>query len=389
VVLAVGKAALAMADEAAVILGRRLTKGLVVTNAAGPVSGPLQVVESGHPLPDARGLRASTEAERLLRELSKDDLALLLLSGGASALLPAPAEGLSLKQKARTTALLMKAGADIHELNAVRKHLSRFKGGGLARLAFPARVRALVLSDVVGDDLSTIASGPASPDPTTFADALEILTRRGVLGRVPPAVRNHLRAGASGRKKETPKPGDPLFRRVAARVVGSNRQSLDAAAREARRLGFRVEVLSSRLEGEARVVARVLLAILRERVGPGGAGSPLCLLAGGETTVTVRGPGFGGRNQEMAVAAVEPLAAFPADALFASLATDGIDGRSDAAGGWVDRSTLARSRRLGLASPADFLAASDSRSFLGPVGGLIVTGPTGTNVMDLIALLTV
>jgi glycerate 2-kinase len=386
-VLAVGKAALAMADETAAILGRRVSSGLVVTNAGGPVRGPMRVLEAGHPLPDARGLRAAAEAERLLAQLGKDDLALLLLSGGASALLPAPAPGLSLRQKARTTALLLKAGANIHELNAVRKHLSRFKGGGLARLAGPARVRALVLSDVVGDDLSTIASGPASPDPTTFADALEILARRGVLKRLPKAVRAHLQAGAAGRVAETPKPGDALFQRVAASIVGSNRLSLEASAREARRLGFRAEVLTSRLEGEAREVARVLVAVLRERVGAARPRFPVCLLAGGETTVTVRGPGFGGRNQEMAVAAVEPLAPFPRDALFASLATDGIDGRSDAAGGWVDRSTLGRAQRLGLAPPAYFLAQSDSRSFLGPVGGLIVTGPTGTNVMDLTALL--
>ena len=225
VCLAVGKAAIPMAEEAAAILGDRLAGGLVVTNddgsrAAG-LHGSLEVRVAGHPVPDARGLRAALAAERILAGLGGSDLLLLLLSGGASALLPAPARGLSLADKARTTSLLLRAGATIHELNTVRKHLSRLKGGGLARQAAPARVRALVMSDVVGDDLSTIGSGPASPDPTTFTDSLAILRRRGLLGRIPAGVRAHLRAGR--RKDETPKPGDPLFRRVRAHVVGGTR----------------------------------------------------------------------------------------------------------------------------------------------------------------------
>ena len=388
VLLAVGKAALPMAEAAAEVLGSRLESGLVITNAGRPRRGPLRVLEAGHPLPDARGLRAAAEVERLLQDLGEGDLLLVLLSGGASALLPAPAEGLSLRDKARTTALLLRAGATIHELNVVRKHLSRFKGGGLARLAAPARVRALVLSDVVGDDLSTIASGPVSPDPSRFEDAIAVLAHRGVLGRVPAAVTERLRVGARGRVAETPKPGERLFRRVKAQVVGSNRLSVAVAAREARRQGFRPLVLTSCLEGEAREVARALVAVLRECVASGRPASPpVCLLAGGETTVTVRGLGQGGRNQEMAVAAAPPLAAFPVDALFASVATDGIDGKSDAAGGVVDRHTANEALALGLAPPAEFLARSDSRNFLGPVGGLILTGPTGTNVMDLTVLL--
>ncbi|HEY5907126.1 MAG TPA: MOFRL family protein, partial [Vicinamibacteria bacterium] len=275
-----------------------------------------------------------------------------------------------------------------HELNTVRKHLSRLKGGGLARQAAPARIRALVLSDVVGDDLSTIASGPASPDPTTFADALRVLRLRRLLERVPRAVRKHLEAGERGRVPETPKPGAALFGRVRAHVVGGNRQSLEAAAREARRHGYRPLVLTSRLEGEAREAARVLVSILRECVESGRPmAPPVCLLAGGETTVTVRGRGHGGRNQEMAVAAAPLLDAFPVEASFASLATDGIDGRSEAAGGAVNRGTLRRAEALGLARPEVFLADSDSRAYLGPVGGLIVTGPTGTNVIDLTVLL--
>jgi hydroxypyruvate reductase len=384
VLVAVGKAAVPMARAAEGVLGRRLEGGLVVAPAPGPGLRHAQLRLSSHPLPDARGEQAAREVEALTSSLGEDDRLLLLLSGGASALLPAPVAGITLADKVRTTDLLLRAGASIHELNAVRKHLSRLKGGGLLRAAAPARVVALVLSDVVGDDLSTIASGPAAPDPTTYADALAVLRARRVQGDVPSAVVHHLEAGERGEIAETPKPGDPLFVRVHTRIVGSNRLSLEAAARAARRLGFRPLVLTSRLEGEAREAARFLVAVLAECVHDGRpARPPVCLVAGGETTVTVRGGGVGGRNQELAVAAVEPLAALPVPAVLACLATDGADGKSDAAGGVVDDTTLERARGLGLAPPAAFLEDNDSRSFLGPLGDLIVTGPTGTNVMDI------
>jgi hydroxypyruvate reductase len=324
----------------------------------------------------------------LAEGLDPDDVLLLLLSGGASSLLPAPVPGVSLCDKAALTAQLMRAGATIQELNTVRKHLSRLKGGGLARAAAPARVLCLVLSDVVGDDLSTIASGPTVPDPTTNADAVEILRRRGVFDGAPASFLRHLDAGVRGEAPVTVKPGDALFARVATRIVGSNRLAVAAAEGEARRLGLRARILTTRLEGEAREAARVLVAVLRECAETGRpAAPPVCLLAGGETTVTVRGPGRGGRNQELAVAAVDPLSRFPTHAVVASLATDGIDGASDAAGGVVGQETARAAAGLGLAPPAAFLEASDSTSFLGPVGGLIVTGPTGTNVVDLTLLL--
>jgi hydroxypyruvate reductase len=333
-------------------------------------------------------LEAAGEVVALARELGRDDLLLVLLSGGASALLPSPAAGITLEDKARTTTLLLRAGATIHETNVVRKHLSWLKGGGLARAAAPARVVTLVLSDVVGDDLSTIASGPTVPDPTTFSDALEVLGRRGILDGVPASVRARLQAGARGELPETPKPGEAAFRRVATRIVGSNRLSVEAAAREARRQGLRPLVLTTRLEGEAREAARVLVAVLRECVESARpAAPPLCLLAGGETTVTVRGDGQGGRNQELAVAAALALDAFPVPAVVASLATDGVDGASDAAGGIADDTTVSRAAALGLAPAAAFLAASDTRNYLGPLGDLVVTGPTGTNVVDLVILL--
>ena len=377
-----------MAAAAESVLGSRMEEGLAVSNAPGPPLRRTRLFLSGHPLPDSRGLEAASEVEAMVRGLRAEDVVVVLLSGGASALLPAPVAGVSLADKADVTSRLMRAGADITELNTVRKHLSRLKGGGLARAAAPARVVALVLSDVVGDDLSTIASGPTVPDPTTYADALRILEDRGIASAVPSSPRRHLEAGARGEVPETPTPRDPIFRRVQTRVVGSNRLSVQAAAREARRQGLRPLVLTTRLDGEAREVARVLVALLRECVETATpAAPPVCLLAGGETTVTVRGDGRGGRNQEMAVAAAEALASFPVEAVVAALATDGVDGVTEAAGGVTDRTSVARARALGLAPPAAFLAASDSSAFLAALGDLIVTGPTGTNVVDLVALL--
>ena len=383
-----GKAAFTMAAAAEAVLGDAIAEGIAVGVSAPGSLRRFHTHLAGHPVPDARGLAAAEEVERLAEGLGRDDVLLVLISGGASALLPAPAASVPLAEKAALTAALLRAGASIHEINTVRKHLSRLKGGGLARRAAPARVIALVLSDVVGDDLATIASGPVSPDPTTYQDALAVLAARTLLGIAPAATR-HLEAGARGAVAETPKPGAPEFRRVQTAVIGGNRVSVAAAAREARRVGLRPLVLTTSLEGEAREVAPALVSVLRECIESGRpVRPPVCLLAGGETTVTVRGDGHGGRNQEIAVAAVEPLARCPADAVLASLATDGIDGRSDAAGGVADARSAARARALGLAPAAAFLAASDSSGFLAPLGDLIVTGPTGTNVVDLTVLLS-
>jgi hydroxypyruvate reductase len=386
--LAVGKAAPAMARAAEEALGPHLGEALAVTSAPAEGLARTRLIVAGHPLPDARGESAAAEAEGLARGLGRDDLLLVLVSGGASALLPAPADGVALADKAAVTSLLLRSGATIAELNAVRKHLSRLKGGGLARAAAPAGVVGLVLSDVVGDDLSTIGSGLLSPDPTSFADAAGVLRARGVWDAAPEAVRARLTAGCAGTVPETPKPGDPSLRRVATRIVGSNRVSVAAAARAARRLGLRPLVLTTRLEGEAREVARVLVAMLRECIETGRpAAPPVCLLAGGETTVTVRGDGRGGRNQELVVAAAEALATFPGPAVVASLGTDGVDGSSDAAGGVADDTSASRARSMGLPPAADFLGRSDSNGYLAPLGDLIMTGPTGTNVMDVTVLL--
>jgi hydroxypyruvate reductase len=385
VALAVGKAAARMASAAERVLGDRLDESLAVGSAR--ADAPLvrtRFLVAGHPLPDARGLRAAREALALAERLTADDVLLVLLSGGASALLPAPVPGVSLRDKAALTSLLMRRGATIHELNAVRKHLSRLKGGGLARAAGPARVVTLALSDVVGDAPSTIGSGPTVPDPTRYRDAIAALRARRCWRQAAPAIRRHLLAGLHGAVAETPKPGDGAFRRGSFEIVGGNRLSLEAAAGEARRAGFHVRVLTDRLEGEAREAARELLAVLLRCLETGRpARRPVCLMASGETTVSVRGRGRGGRNQELVLACVTSLARFPRPAVVASLATDGVDGNSDAAGAIADDTSLARARARQLAPLRVFLAENDSNGFFGALGDLIVTGPTGTNVLDL------
>jgi hydroxypyruvate reductase len=293
----------------------------------------------------------------------------------------------TLTEKQAVTRLLLDAGATINELNAVRKHLSGLKGGLLARAAAPAAVVALLLSDVLGDPLDVIASGPTAPDPTTFADALAVLDGFALRDRIPVSARRHLEAGAAGGVTETPKPGDPVFGRVTNCVIGNNALVTEAAAREAARLGFPPLVLTGRLQGEAREVARVFAAILAESAHSGRpVGRPACLLATGETTVTVRGHGKGGRCQEFALALAAPLVALRGTVVLAA-GTDGSDGPTDAAGALVDWTTLERARTRGL-DPRAALAANDAYHFFAGLGDLVVTGPTGTNLLDVYLALT-
>jgi hydroxypyruvate reductase len=347
----------------------------------------IQLVEAGHPIPDAAGLQAVEQTRELLRNSTDDDIVLCLISGGGSALWPAPADGITLKEKQETTQVLLRAGASIRELNAVRKHLSSIKGGQLARWASPARVISLIMSDVIGDPLDFIASGPAAPDTTTFSDALDIIRKYDV--DVPNAVFLRLQEGAQGRIPDTPKPGDPIFERVDNHIIANNRLLVDAAVEKAHELGFRTVILSSEIEGEAKDIGGVFAAIARE-IGSSGhpIKPPACILAAGETTVTVRGNGLGGRNQEMALAWAMAMAARPSAAAtcFASVATDGSDGPTSAAGGLVDPSSCARGIESGLI-PLQSLQANDSYHFLQATGDLIVTGPTQTNLMDLQILL--
>jgi hydroxypyruvate reductase len=380
-----GKASVPMAAAVAEIVGDRLTAGVIVTkhghtptsNLQLPTSR-LQIIEAGHPLPDENSIRGAQAVADLARQATERDLVICLISGGGSALWTLPVPGLSLADLQMLTGALLRSGATINEVNTVRKHCSRIKGGHLARLVAPATLVTLILSDVVGDPLDVIASGPTVPDSTTVADAQAILERYGIQ---PMGERGF---------QETPKPGDPAFERVQHVIVGSNRLAALAAVEKARRSGFHALLLSTYLEGEAREVARVVAALAK---GVRAHGDPLpppaCLVWGGETTVTVRGHGKGGRNQELALAAALALDGWPG-VLVVALATDGTDGPTDAAGAAVTGETIARARALGL-DPLAALEANDSTSFFdglgGPPGGLIRTGPTGTNVNDLVLVL--
>jgi glycerate 2-kinase len=375
-VLGAGKASAAMVVAVEEILGDRIDGGLVVVKD-GYVrpAKRLRVLEAGHPIPDARGQRAVAELLELAESAREDDLVVFLLSGGASALLPAPAPPITIEDKRALTRLLLEGGADIRDLNAVRKHLSLVKGGQLARAAEPAFVLTLALSDVTGNPLDVIGSGPTAPDQTTYADALSVLDRFGIRDRAPASVRERLEAGDRGELPETPKPDDPLFARVTNVVIGDNSLVADAAARQAAELGYAAHVATRELSGEARDVARQLIGQARALT------APACLVAAGETTVTVRGTGLGGRCQEFALAAATALGGASGVTVLAA-GTDGTDGPTDAAGAVADHGTVSRAARKGLDAAA-YLAANDSHRFFRELGDLIVPGPTCTNLLDL------
>jgi hydroxypyruvate reductase len=388
IVVAVGKAAPQMAEAIEHRIGDKFTRGLVVTKHGhtASYSGKYEVIESGHPIPDGESLRAGQAVLAMLHDLTAKDLLIVAVSGGASSLLCAPVEGVSLAAKQQTTDLLLRAGADIYELNAVRKHLSMLKGGNLAARAYPAPVLSLLLSDVVGDRLDVIGSGLTAPDQSTFTQAVQVLEKRSVLQQIPGEVREYLEKGAGGEITETPKPGDGLFENVTNVVVGNSGQALEAASEEAKRRGYRPLILSSRIQGEAREAARFHADILWETITSGHPlRSPACILSGGETTVTVSGQGKGGRNQEFALAAAITLAGAPSIVCL-SAGTDGTDGPTDAAGAIVSGDTVARAAKLGL-NAADYLARNDSYPFFDALGDLLKTGPTGTNVMDVNVML--
>jgi glycerate 2-kinase len=372
--VAVGKAAIGMAAAVENFVGPKLTDGIALTKY-GHTNRTLRlckILEAAHPVPDTAGCQASQQIEQLLRTLNARDLLLTAISGGASALLSAPAAGISLRDKQRATDLLLRAGADIFELNAVRKHLSRLKGGQLAALAYPATVVSLLLSDVIGDPIDVIGSGPTAPDTSTFEEARNVLAKYNLFHRVPTSIRRRLESNS----QETPKPADPLFKNVRNVLTAGNRQALTAAAAKARTLGYRPLILSSKIQGEAKEVARVHAAILRD------APANSCILSGGETTVTVKAKGKGGRNQEFALALALDIAGIPNVAALCA-GTDGTDGPTDAAGAFVTGQTIsdpAKARR--------YLSENNSYEFFNPLGALIKTGPTGTNVMDINILLT-
>jgi hydroxypyruvate reductase len=386
-VLGAGKASGAMAQVLEEILADRISQGVVVVKDG--YTAPtrrIRLLEAGHPIPDERGARAARELLALAQSGRGDDLVVVLISGGGSARTPAPGSPITLAEKQVLTQRLLTRGAAISELNAVRKHCSEIKGGQLARAAAPAPVVSLILSDVIGDPLDVIASGPTAPDDTTFADALAVLDRFGLRARVPPSVLHHLEQGARGEIPETPKAADPVFRRVTNHVMGNNALVVAAAESKARQLGFNTHLLTSWLQGEARVAAGQFADLARQIRSHGKpVPPPACLIAGGETTVTVVGKGKGGRCQEFCLAGALYLQGIE-DVCILAAGTDGSDGPTEAAGAIADGQTVSRGVRRGVNTSAS-LRENDSFGFFSALGDLVTTGPTNTNLLDLYLLL--
>jgi glycerate 2-kinase len=379
--IAAGKAAVPMA--ASILAGASRRPAFAMAVSAGPaaaVPGGVEYFAGGHPVPTAGSLAAGGRAIDIASATADDELLIVLLSGGASALLEYPADGVSLADVQAATTHLLRAGADISALNAVRKHLSRVKGGRLAS-ACQGRTLALVVSDVVGDDLAVIASGPTVADPTTYADAIAVLDRFGGIDSYPRAVIDAIEDGRRGIRPETPKAGSEGLARTTTTIVGAAADAIEGAKREAEARGYLVDVETAPVTGEARLAAEPVLARIRARAA--GPARRICLLSGGETTVTVTGTGSGGRNQELALALAGALAGIPVATVVASVGTDGIDGPTDAAGAIADTSTISRARAAGIDDPGVYLRDNDAYAFFRAIGDLVMTGPTGTNVGDI------
>jgi glycerate 2-kinase len=386
-----GKAALPMAEALGEVLADRLRSGVIITkyhHVDRQLPDQVRVHEAGHPVPDEQSVSATRDLATLLDQVTPRDLVCCVISGGGSALMTLPAADVTLADLQATTQLLLRAGATIYQINSIRKHLDTIKGGGLARLARGAPIVTLLLSDVIGDDLSVIASGPTAPDPSTFADAWRVIEQFDLADQLPVSVRMRLERGVSGDIPDTPKPGDALFDHVQTVIIGSNAQAAQAAETAARQLGFNTLLLSTQVQGEAREVAKVAAAIAREiavynRPVP----KPACVILGGETTVTVKGHGVGGRNQEIALAGALAIDGVP-NVLIAAAGTDGTDGPTDAAGAIATGETVGRAQAIGLDAPA-YLANNDAYHFFQGLDDLIITGPTGTNVNDLLFVLAI
>lgn len=382
-----GKASASMALAMEEIFGHRLTSGIIITKYGhGLPLKKTEVIEAGHPLPDQKGMEGAKKIQSLLKESGEKDIILFLISGGGSALLPLPVDGISLAEKQKTTQLLLDCGADIIEINTIRKHISQTKGGWLARWAYPSTVITFILSDVVGDPLDSIASGPTVPDTSTFEEACEILEKYDLIQKVPSSVRSHLLSGKEKKIVETPKPGDVVFNKIHNILIGSNIIALQAAEKGASSLGFNTLILSSSIVGETREVARFHGALAKEVITSGHPVSrPACIISGGETTVTIKGHGKGGRNQEFGLAGAFEIQGLEKTVLLSG-GTDGTDGPTDAAGAIADHTTIRRAHLLGLDARAH-LNNNDAYPFFQKLGDLLITGPTQTNVMDVRILL--
>lgn len=384
-IIGFGKAAVAMGKAAEDSLFDIITEGILITkhghiNKSLPLR-KLKVLEAGHPIPDEYGYVGTAEVIRLLQKADENTLVLCLVSGGGSALLVSPCSGITLQEKQTVSELLLRAGAEISELNTVRKHISAVKGGRLAELARPARIISLILSDVIGDRLDVIASGPTAPDKTSFSDAHKVLEKYKLLDRIPENVRRVIGDGIKGRIPDTPKEGNPLFSVVENIIIGSNRIALKAAKQRAEEMGLSVVIISSEIQGEAREVGKWLAEKAVKMKNADKSTRSFCLISGGETTVTVKGKGLGGRNMELALAFAMEIDGIDG-ITFLSAGTDGTDGPTDAAGAIVDGRTVETARTAGL-DPEVCLNNNDSYNFFKKIDGLFITGPTGTNVMDV------
>lgn len=391
-VVGFGKAAIPMARALEDGAGGIINDGIIIApygqQTGTGMIGRIRAFEARHPLPDENGLKATAGILNLMDGLDDRTLVVCLVSGGGSALLVSPCNGINLEEKQKTTNLLLKSGANINELNAVRKHLSGVKGGRLAMRAYPARIISLILSDVIGDRLDVIASGPTSPDSTTYADALRIIRKYGLEEKIPASVMDILSKGVQGIVAETPKEGNPVFERVGNTIIGSNKNAIETAMAEATRLGFDAGIISTEVQGEARDAGRWLakraIEIKQRRKGETGTGGekrPICLISGGETTVTVTGSGRGGRNTELALAYAMEIED-ESGITFLSAGSDGADGPTDAAGAFVDGQTVSKAKTIGI-DPAQHLRNNDSYTFFKRIDDLFITGLTNTNVMDL------
>lgn len=382
-VVGAGKAGATMAQAVEELLGGRIYSGQVNVKYGYTVA--LQKIllhEAAHPVPDQSGVDGTKKILTMLQEAGDHDLVICLISGGGSALLICPADGISLEDMQTLTALLLRCGATIHEINTIRKHCSAIKGGGLAKIAYPARLVTLLLSDVIGDDLDVIASGPTVPDASTFYDAREIISKYGLIEKIPATVRKHLEEGIQGRISETPKANDTIFKNTRQVIIGSNILALKAARKKAEALGYHAILVSSFVEGETKEIAKVHTAMAKEIHSSGNpVAVPACIISGGETTVTLKGKGQGGRNQEFVLAGAIEIQNL-INTVILSGGTDGTDGPTDAAGALADNETVKRAESKGLHLER-YLANNDAYHFFQKLHDLLITGPTNTNVMDI------
>lgn len=384
--IAVGKAGALMAKEMELILGDYITDGLVVVKYGhGSKLQKLKLIEAGHPLPDQNGVEATKQILKIANRAEEKDLVICLISGGASALMADFPEGTTLNDLILTNELLVKSGADIKEINAVRKHLSGVKGGQLAKAIYPAATVSLILSDVIGDPVDVIASGPTCGDKSSFADALDVIEKYGLLGKLPPVITQYIHTGVAGQILETPKPGDIIFSKVQNFIIGNNKMALEAARRKALEFGYAAYVVPTKLEGDYKSVAKQVLKAIDEYRNWFKEIKPICLLFGGEPTVKVTGNGLGGRNQHLALYCATKIAEKQNITILCA-GTDGTDGPTDAAGAEVNSKTY-ENALINNIDPEKYLNDSDSYHFFEQHGGHIKTGSTGTNVMDMIIIL--